>query len=355
MLVRSTHRLKILALMWLVSTYGQILAQNNQPSPPIKLIFDTDIGNDCDDVLALGMIHALQSRGECELIAVTLTKDNPQAAAFVDAVNTFYGRPDIPIGVCHSGITPDDGKFNLLANTMDDGKLRYPHDLRSGENAPSAVSIFRQSLATAADQSVAIVQVGFSTNLANLLESPADQLSPLSGVELVKQKVRLVSIMAGAFKLIPDKDGMVEHREYNVVMDIPAAKKLVEKCPTPIVWSGFEIGLALPYPHQSILNDFRYVSHHPLAEAYILYMPPPHDRPTWDLTSVLYAVRPSHNYFDLSAAGSVHVAEDGLTKFEAKANGRDRYLILNEQRKSGILEALCLLSSQPPSNNKPGF
>ena len=84
-------------------------AQAPGDSGPVQLIFDTDIGNDCDDVLALGMIHALESRGECKLLAVTLTKDNPLAAAFVDAVNTFYGRGEIPIGVCHSKVTPDDG------------------------------------------------------------------------------------------------------------------------------------------------------------------------------------------------------------------------------------------------------
>jgi inosine-uridine nucleoside N-ribohydrolase len=328
-----------------LSSASQLTAQ----STPIPLIFDTDIGNDCDDVLALGMIHALQSRGECELKAVTLTKDNPLVAPFVDAINTFYGRPDIPIGVCRSGVTPDDGKFNVLVKAEDNGRLRYPHDLKVGQKADDAVVVLRKTLAGCADGSVAIAQVGFSTNLANLLESAPDEHSPLSGVELVKRKVRLVSAMAGAFKLVPEKDKLVEHREYNVVMDIPSAKKLASKCPVPIVWSGFEIGLALPYPHQSILKDFGYVKHHPLAESYILYMPPPHDRPTWDLTSVLYAVRPDHSYFELSDEGKVIVADDGLTKFDVAAGGRDRYLILAEQQKARIVEALRLLSSQPPT------
>lgn len=66
---------------------------------PVRLIFDTDICGDCDDVLALGMIHALQSRGQCRLLAVTVSVDNEKAAPFVDAINTFYGRGDIPIGV----------------------------------------------------------------------------------------------------------------------------------------------------------------------------------------------------------------------------------------------------------------
>ena len=65
---------------------------------PVCLIFDTDIGNDVDDVLALGVIHSLQSRGHCELLAVTITKDNPKAAAFTDAVNTFPEAAIFPTG-----------------------------------------------------------------------------------------------------------------------------------------------------------------------------------------------------------------------------------------------------------------
>jgi hypothetical protein len=66
---------------------------------PVRLVFDTDMGNDVDDALALAMIHALETRGEAQLLAVTLSKDNRYAAPFVDLVSTFYGRKDIPIGV----------------------------------------------------------------------------------------------------------------------------------------------------------------------------------------------------------------------------------------------------------------
>lgn len=321
----------------------------------VPLIFDTDIGNDCDDVLAMGVIHALQTRGECELLAVTITKDHELAAPFTDVVNTFYGRGDIPIGVCRSGVTPEKGKFNVLADTKDDGKDRYPHDLRSGKDAPDAVDVLRRTLASQKDGSVVIAQVGFSTNLANLLKSTADKHSDLNGMELVRKKVRLLSIMAGAFRQIAnDKGQLYDHKEYNIVKDIPAAKTLVKDWPTPIVWSGFEIGKNLTYPHQSILQDYRYVPHHPLPEAYTLYIPPPHDRPTWDLTSVLHAVRPDRGYFDLSAAGRVHVADDGLTTFEESADGRDRYLILKDEQKGRAGEALVQLSSQPPAGHAAG-
>lgn len=317
---------------------------------PVPLIFDTDIGNDCDDVLALGMIHALQARGECELLAVTITKDHPLAARFTDAVNTFYGNGDVPIGVCHSGITPEAGKFNLLAEEKtESGTPRYPHDL-SEKSVADAVEVLRRTLAAADDGTVVICQVGFSTNLANLLASPPDKVSPLSGKDLVKRKVRLLSIMAGAFRKIPGKQGeLYDHAEYNVVKDLPAAHAVSQQWPTPIVWSGFEIGLHLRYPHQSILRDYRYVQHHPLADAYMLYMPPPHDRPTWDLTAVLYAVRPEENYFGISPAGKVSVDAKGLTTFQADDEGRDRYLVLKEAQKARVIEALTLLSSQPPT------
>jgi purine nucleosidase len=323
--------------------------QAEEPPVPVPLIFDTDIGNDCDDVLALGVIHALQSRGECELLAVTVTKDHELAAPFVDVVNTFYGRGDIPIGVCRSDVTNGEGRFNSLATVHDDGILRYPHDLLSGNDAPDAVAVLREALASAEDGSVAVAQVGFSTNLANLLASEPDEISELNGTELVEKKVRLLSIMAGAYAPIPDGQGGTRlHREYNVIMDLPAARSLCENWPTPIVWSGYEIGINLCYPSRSIETDYDYVKHHPLAEAYRIYIPPPHDRPTWDLTSVLYAVRPDHGYFDLSSEGRASINEEGQTSFEETANGRDRYLILREEQKARAIEALVLLSSEPP-------
>ena len=321
-------------------------AENEQP---VRLIFDTDIGNDVDDVLAMGVIHALQDRGECDLLAVTITKDHEQCAAFTDAVNTFYGHGDIPIGVVREGVTPEQSRFTGLAATQDHGQLRYPHDLRTGSDAPEAVELLRRTLAAQPDESVVIVQVGFSTNLARLLDSPPDSVSDLSGDDLVKRKVRLLSVMAGAFQPINGST----HHEYNVIKDIPAAQQLVKEWPTPMVLSGFEIGLAITYPAESIEQDYDYVDHHPLAEAYHLYEPPPHNRPTWDLTSVLYAVRPDRGYFDLSPTGTVHVADDGATTFTPSDDGRSRYLIASPQQIVRVREALVQLASEPPAVGFP--
>ena len=101
-----------------------------QAAEPVRLIFDTDICGDCDDVLALGMIHSLQSRGLCRLLAVTISVDHELAAPFVDAVNTFYERGDIPIGVVGKGGVIEKSEFLSLVEEQDNGRFRYPHDLR---------------------------------------------------------------------------------------------------------------------------------------------------------------------------------------------------------------------------------
>ncbi len=322
-------------------------AFTQQPSrAPVRLIFDTDMGNDVDDAMALAMIHALESRGECKLLAVTLTKDNAYAAPFVDLVNTFYGRGNIPIGAVRGGVTPADGKYVRQVVTQKDGdRPRYPHDLKSGKDAPDAVALLRDVLAAEPDGSVVIAQVGFSTNLARLLDSKPDRHSPLDGKALVKRKVRLLSIMAGAFSEPLYKR---RHKEYNVVQDIPSAQKVFHEWPTLLVASGFEIGIAIAHPGRSMQDDYRTVPHHPLRDAYALYRGLKNDQPTWDLTSVLYAVRPDRGYFTLTPPGRIRVDDESFTRFTPKANGSRRYLKVNAAQIARVREAQVMLCSQPP-------
>jgi len=334
----------VAVVVYAVAACSALRAAEPAPPRPVPVIFDTDMGNDVDDAMALAVLHALQSRGECRILAVTLTKADPLAGPFVDAINTFYGRGDIPVGVHRQPERGHGSRFLKLARETDDGRLRYPNKLDHA-TAPDARQLLRKVLAAQPDNSAVIVQVGFSSNLAALLDTPADDISPLTGMELVKAKVRLLSIMAGAFQTIDNNN---RYLEFNIVRDIPAAQKLAKEWPTPAVWSGFEIGIALPYPAVSIERDFGYVQHHIIAEAYRLYQPPPHERPTWDLTAALYAVRPDRGYFDLSRPGRVVVEDDGFTRFVPDAKGRDRFLILNATQMARTREALVQLTSQPP-------
>jgi hypothetical protein len=137
--------------------------------------------------------------------------------------------------------------------------------------------------------------------------------------------------------------------EYNIHVDLPASQKLFQHWPTPIVASGLEVGLSILYPAKSIENHFNYVENHPVTEAYRNYNKMPYDRPTWDLTSVLYAVRPEDGYFNLSEKGKIVVKEDRKTYLEKDPQGQHQYMIVNEEQRKRILEALMYLSSQPPA------
>ena len=286
------------------------------------VIFDTDMGNDIDDALALAMLHALSDRGECELIGVTLTNANPAAVPYIRMVNRFYGRGDLPVG----------GAIKKLKDGAGDGYMRAVLGAAPAEGgADSALAVLRRLLSTAREK-VVIVQTGFSSNLAALLDSAG-------GAELARDKVALLVAMAGNFA--------GGEPEYNVRIDIPSAKAVFERWPTPIVFSGFEIGRDLLFPAASIERDFSYARPHPIAESYRAYSKMPYNRPAWDLTAVLEAVRPDRGYLTRSDPGSVLVEANGATRF-VSGRGDRRYLRLDPSKKTEILEVLELLASEPP-------
>jgi inosine-uridine nucleoside N-ribohydrolase len=192
--------------------------------------------------------------------------------------------------------------------------------------------LLRRLLASEKDASVVVVQVGFSTNLARLLDDPAD-------VELVRRKVKLLSVMAGNFAQAKP--------EFNVEKDTASARKLFDRWPGEIVVSGFEIGEAMRFPAAAIEKEFAWAADHPVAEAYRTYMKMPYDRQTWDLTAALYAVRPDSGYFGLSPRGRIAADDKGLTHFQADPAGRHRYLVLTEGQRPRTLECMILLASQP--------
>jgi len=342
---------------------------------PINVIFDTDVWSDIDDMLALAMLNTLHDRGELNLVAVTISTDDKWCAPYVDLVNTFYAHPQIPVGIVHNGMNteafrkkypdmtwPVTEYTRLVAQRKNkDGSLVYPHRLIDGTKAPEAVSLLRKTLAAQPDGSVVMIQVGYSTNLARLLESGADAASALNGRDLIRKKVRLLSAMAGNFSETTSagKAWPKGTPEFNLMSDVPSAQKVFSEWPTPVVASGFEIGLAMLYPGQSIEHDYSYVEHHPIADTYRTYCeeqkakgsmkdPCPHNHATFDLTSVLYAARPDRDYFSLSKPGKITVLADGGSRFDESEDGTHRYLILSDEQKARTLEAMAMLASQPP-------
>jgi inosine-uridine nucleoside N-ribohydrolase len=314
---------------------GLLLIASQAPAEPVRLILDTDMGNDCDDALALAMIHALENRNEVRLLAVTITKDNRDAAPFIDLVNHFYGRPDVPIGVVRNGKTPEDRPMLKVPVERRDahGNFVYPRRLQDGSHAPEAVELLTRILTEQPDASVTIAQIGFSTNLARLVATPA-------GRALTMRKVRTLYLMAGNFQK--------PQPEYNVFTDADAFKDLMKNWPTPMVFSGFEVGLLITYPIESIEKDFAWAPDHPVVEAYKVYVGKPEDHPNWDSTAVLDAIRPARGYFDLSQAGNVALGEKNTTVFTPDEKGKCRFLIVKPDQVSRVREVISALVSEPP-------
>ncbi len=295
--------------------------ENSAAAPPLPVIFETDMGNDIDDALALAMLNNYMKAGKVDLLAVMSNKDNPYSCRYIDITDTWYGHGKIPIGKVIHGKTPDHPSYTkVVAEMKEEGKPVFQRSVKDDDMIPDAVALYRRILSKAPDSSVVIVSVGFSTNLARLLQSGADTVSSLTGKELVGKKVKLLSVMAGCFDhSIP--------KEYNIYNDVPAAHAVFAEWPTPVVVSPFEVGARILYPAASIEKDFSATPHHPVADAYKSFMKMPYDRPCWDPTAVLYAVEPGAGWFTLSLPGTIAVdTVTAATSFTALPQGKHCYL-----------------------------
>jgi hypothetical protein len=266
---------------------------------PVRVIFDTDVGGDIDDAGALAMLHALADRGEIELLAIGVVNGHEAAVPYVDAVNTWYGRPDIPIGTIKTAapFARDLYMAPIVA--------AYPHDLTQAA-APDVVPLYRKALAAQPDGSVTFVVVGPSTNLSHLLDSEPDAISPLSGVELVRRKVMHYGGGGNGDGQLPrGKPG------FNYHMDLAAARNELAKLPAalPMVLaggSGWSLKVGSCYWDAS--------PDHIVRKSYELYFKGARDmdRPAWDPLRVLYACRPASRVnFKTSEWGDISLDESG--------------------------------------------
>ena len=299
---------------------------------PVPVIFDTDIMGDVDDVGAVAVLHALENRGEAKILAMGVCVKNPWSPLCLDALNNYFNRPEIPLGVVKG---PAHNRASKYAQAI---AQEFPHRLKSAEDAPDAALVYRQVLAGQPDRSVVMIGVGQLTNFRNLLKTKPDQHSGLSGVDLVKRKVRLWVCMGGRFP---------EGREANFINDGPATAYAVAHWPTPIILSGWEIGNEI----MSGAGLRKAPAGTPVRRGYELYNGLKH-RQSWDQTAVLYAVRGltggMADYWDLQSTGCLHVDEDGSNVWRASPGKEHSYLVkkMPPERIAGVIEELML---QPPT------
>ena len=309
-----------------------------------QVIFETDMGNDVDDALALDMLYKYHAEGRIKLLGVTLNKEGIFPPQFIDITNTWYGQKRIPIGRSSredGSVVAGNNYTKTVAEAVDaEGQPLYRRSIKHYDRLPDAVTLHRRLLSKAKDGSVTIVSVGFSTNLAALLDTKPDRYSKLSGRELVARKVDRLVMMAGNF-------AQPDHAEYNVVNDIPACQKVLAEWPTPVYCSGFEVGLDIRFPARCIREDFTWAEHHPMVDAYCAYLPQLEDRPTWDLTAVLFAVDAADR-FGISPAGRIEITKEGYSRFTADPFANRFYLTVNAQQRKQILDYFVdMITKQP--------
>lgn len=301
-----------LSLIFLVS-FGCSTQPKENNSVPVKIIFDTDLGPDYDDVGALAFLHAMADSGKAEILATVSSNKHLLVAPSIEVINRYFGRPELPIGA------PKSEGVNLGSSQhwADSIVVKYPHRIKATSDVEDAVNVYRRILNSQPDNSVTIVTVGFLTNLNNLLKSQPDSDSPLTGKELVMKKVKNLVSMAGRFP---------EGKEFNVHMDSTASINVFNDWPGEIIFTGFEIGWEIRTGLRLMKMD---VSDSPVKDVFRISIPLSAEdkdgRMSWDETAVLIGVYGTEGFFD-TVRGRIIVNPDGSNSWQDDQNGKHLYV-----------------------------
>jgi inosine-uridine nucleoside N-ribohydrolase len=296
-----------------IFSYGcsnQLTVKNDKV---VKIIFDTDLGPDYDDVGALAFLHAMADSGKVDILATVSSNKNDLVAPSINVINTYFGRGELPVGA------PKTDGVNLGSSQhwADSIVDKYPHSIKSTSDVADAVEIYRKTLSNQPDKSVTIVTVGFLTNLNNLLKSKPDNFSPLEGKDLVIKKVKRLVSMAGRFP---------EGREFNIFMDSSASKYVYENWPGEIIFTGFEIGSEIHTGLKLINSD---IKNSPVKDVFRISIPlsaeDKNGRMSWDETAVLIGVYGTERFFD-TVRGKIVVRTDGSNTWENNSEGKQFYV-----------------------------
>ena len=269
---RGKH-LKVLYLatilaVFTMTTTSNSLAEDAEKTNPKRVIFETDMCTDVDDVGALAVLHALADNGEVEILAISYNEVHPSGAGTICAINTWYNRGDIPIGIYKGDLAdPDESSY------LDGIAANFPHDLPT-DPTPSSLELYLQVLSEQQDNSVTIISVGFLNNLYDLLKANPD---------LVAQKVTELVVMA---VVVDDPYNTVRHNQ------VDKSEYVIHNWPTRLVISEYG---------ESVYTGARLgetAAENPVREAYYRRFNGQYKgRSSWDQIAVLYGVRGLSDYF----------------------------------------------------------
>ena len=302
-------------LMILLLGFSAYTQKNAGRAPqPMSVIFDSDMGPDYDDVGAIALLHAFADSGYAKILATVASTKYEGVAAVFNVLNTYFKRPNIPIGVPHGKAL----EFKDRQHWTDSILLHYPHTIQKNADVSSAMDVYRKILAAQPDHSVTIITVGFLTNISDLLRSAPDQYSNLTGKELVKQKVKQLVCMGGRFP---------EGSEFNLNQDRIASRLVFENLEVPVLFSGVEIGFRIKTGLPLVHNDR--IRNSPVKDVFRICIPlDPQDkdgRPSWDETAVLVAIKGYQPWYTIKS-GTIIMHPDGTNSWSDKP-GIHSYLV----------------------------
>lgn len=267
-----------------------------------SVIIDTDIFTDVGDVGAIAQVNALMDMGQANLLAVGVDTNSHYSAECVDAVDTYYGHPDIPIGITN----PVNSDHGPQPDFIYPCSQNYPEDLQYASSIPTTLTVYRQTLAAQPDHSVTMVCIGYEGRLSELLNSPPDGYSSLSGHDLIAQKVKELVIMGGKY---PSSASAADNGpEWNFMIEPAAAKDVADNWPTHIIYDGAEVGFQIISGSGLTSNT---PANNPVRGTYEIYNGPNSGRFSWDETATYYAI--THDSSIFSEVGNGSNSIDGTT------------------------------------------
>jgi pyrimidine-specific ribonucleoside hydrolase len=293
------------------------------------------MGPDYDDVGAITILHALADNGEAKILATMASNKYEGIAAVLDLFNTYFKRPNIPIGV------PRGNALNIRDSQhwTDSVIANYPHKIKTNADAEDAIKLYRKILNKQPDNSVTIVTIGFLTNISDLINSAPDEYSRLDGKELIRKKVKLLVSMAGKFP---------EGGEFNLHRDIPSSNNVFQNMGIPIIYTGFEIGekikTGLP-----LINNVS-IKNSPVKDAFRIAISKSagdaQGRMSWDETAVLIAVKGSEPFYDLHKGKMNFVATNGKNTWND--NGEGQGYVVEKVDHNQVKDLINLLIQHQP-------
>ena len=288
----------------------------------MRVILDSDYGPDVDDLVAHAVLHALADLDECEIIAEIACISNANSPGAMNAVDTWHGRPSIPVGgfrgtIGHTGGTlfPNGGAGgesdgDAWAISIYNASATYPRTV-DNTTYPDAVDVYRQALHDAPDASVRIITIGMLNTLAELLNSPADSIDERTGSALIAAKVEAVYVMGGR------NSGA----EFNLRFAREEAADVADNLPVPIYWSQAEIGGTIFTGRWTGTDRAGHIVRFGMEEFNFVPGSDGNGRQSWDAMNVMAAVRGVAAGFSWEQGTMTVNADDGANTWVASGAG----------------------------------